>query len=159
MKKRIASVLAATAAAGTILTLTAAPAQADVNAPATSTAAAANCGGSLLRSYPLNYNGTKIGELAVYFDGSRNCARMNHAGPTYGVPLRTTAFIVACRETTPGPRCTYDGTPDTDDGTYSYYAGPVYASARNKCIHAAGDIYYAGAKRHVQVSPVAAHCR
>lgn len=126
---------------------------------ATGTAsAAANCSGSIVGHYPLKYNGTTIGELAVYWDGSRNCARMNHIGPTYGKSLRTTVFIVACRETSPSSRCTYNGSPDTDDGTYSYYAGPVYASAAKRCIHAAGDIYYAGTKRHVEVSPAAAHC-
>ncbi|MFC5058236.1 hypothetical protein [Saccharothrix xinjiangensis] len=123
-------------------------------------AAAQSCGGSLVGRYALNYGGSAIGELVVYYSSStgQNCARMNHLGATHGVALRTVVFIVACRETTPGPTCTYYGTPQVDDGTYAYYAGPRSVSASGRCIHAAGDIYYAGAKRHVQVSPVAAHC-
>jgi len=56
--------------------------------------------------------------------------------------------------------CHYYGAPDAQDGTYSLYAGPVHVTARGRCIHAAGDIYYATSttKRHVETSPAASHC-
>ncbi|MEU4519939.1 hypothetical protein AB0F52_14605 [Amycolatopsis sp. NPDC024027] len=132
-----------------------------VTLPATASAAT-SCSGSLIDRKVVSYGGADIAELAVYFNASTgvNCARMNHLGVTYGHPYRTAVFIVACTETSPASVCDYYGSPDAQDGTYSYYAGPVEVTARGRCIHAAGDIYYPSAsnKRHVETSPAASHC-
>jgi hypothetical protein len=132
-----------------------------VTLPATASAAT-NCSGTLIDRKVVSYGGADIAELAVYFNTSTgvNCARMNHLGVTYGQPYRTAVFIVACTETSPAAVCHYYGSPDAQDSTYSYYAGPVDVTASGRCIHAAGDIYYPSAsnKRHVETSPAASHC-
>ena len=134
-----------------------------VSLPGTASAAT-SCSGNLIDRKVVNYGGAPIAELAVYYDSStgQNCARMNHLGVTYNRSYRTTVFIVACTERTPGPVCHYYGAPDTQDGNYALYAGPVHVTARGRCIHAAGDIYYPTSaptnKRHVETSPPASHC-
>ncbi|WP_345018125.1 hypothetical protein [Actinomadura keratinilytica] len=148
---------ASTAAAGT----TAATAgQAPAAAAPPAAQAAANCTGRLIHRWPLRLANTKIGELVLYWDGSRktNCARMDHAGPTRGVRLRTAVWLAACRERR-GTTCTpVAGSPKADDGVYASYAGPVTVRGAGRCVHAAGDIYYRGAKRHIDSSPWLTHC-
>ena len=92
-------------------------------------AAAADCPGSLIESRNLDVGGKKVGELDVYYNAAtgNNCARMNHAGSTWGKKLKTRVWVGICAERTPGNKpCTYD--PNTDGvqvGDFEYYAGPV----------------------------------
>ncbi|WP_285497285.1 hypothetical protein [Actinomadura sp. NBRC 104425] len=121
---------------------------------------AANCTGRLIHRWPLRLANTKIGELVLYRDRTRKtaCARMNHVGPTRNVRLRTAVWLAACRERR-GTTCTpAAGSPKADDGVYASYAGPVTVRAAGRCVHAAGDIYYQGAKRHIDSSPWLAYC-
>ncbi|TDC44621.1 hypothetical protein E1281_33290 [Actinomadura sp. KC345] len=120
-------------------------------------AAAADCSGTLIDRKVAKYDGKPVAELVVYYKDGRNCARLNHLGVTRGKSLRTTVYLAACKETSPGPRCTPVRWPSTEDDDFKYYAGPVYQNARNRCIHAAGDIYFHG-KRHLETSPIASHC-
>ncbi|MEV5824437.1 hypothetical protein AB0L25_02555 [Spirillospora sp. NPDC052242] len=122
------------------------------------TAAAARCGGSLIDRKVAHYKGKPIAELVVYYQRGKNCAMLNHLGATRGKKLRTTVFLAACKETRPARACRYHGKPETQDGDFAYYAGPVWKAAGNRCIHAAGDIYFHG-KRHLETSPAASHCR
>ena len=67
-------------------------------------AAAADCPGSLIESRNLNVGGKKVGELDVYYNAAtgKNCARMNHAGSTWGKKLKTRVWVGICAERTPG---------------------------------------------------------
>ncbi|QFG21524.1 hypothetical protein [Actinomadura sp. WMMB 499] len=121
-------------------------------------ATAARCGGSLIDRKVARYQGKPIAELVVYYNRGKNCALLNHLGVTRGKRLRTTVFLAACKETRPSRACHFHGRPATEDGRFAYYAGPVSKAAGNRCIHAAGDIYFHG-KRHLETSPAASHCR
>ncbi|MBE1534010.1 hypothetical protein [Actinomadura algeriensis] len=120
--------------------------------------AAAGCGGSLVDRKVARYQGRPIAELVVYYQRGKNCAMLNHLGVTRGKKLRTSVFLAACKETSPARVCHYHGKPAAQDGRYAYYAGPVRKAAGDRCVHAAGDIYFHG-KRHLETSPAASHCR
>jgi hypothetical protein len=130
----------------------------------TADAASGSCPGSLIESRNLNVGGKKVGELDVYYDGAtgRNCARMNHAGSTWGKKLKTRAWIGICSEKTPGNKtCHYDpATDDVDLGSYSYYAGPVTTktSAAGRCIAASGYLWIGGVRYAVGTDPWIGHC-
>jgi hypothetical protein len=135
-----------------------------IGGPAPAGAAAGNCPGSLIESRNLNVGGKKVGELDVYYDSStgRNCARMNHAGSTWGKKLKTRAWIGICSERTPGNKtCHYDpATDDVDVGSYSYYAGPVTTktSAAGRCIAASGYLWINGTRYAVGTDPWVGRC-
>jgi hypothetical protein len=127
-------------------------------------AASGNCAGSLIESRNLNVGGKKVGELDVYYNRAtgRNCARMNHAGSTWGKKLMTRVWIGICSEKTPGNKtCHYDPATDAvDKGSYSYYAGPVTtkASAAGRCIAASGYLWMNGKRYAVGTDPWVGHC-
>jgi len=108
------------------------------------------CPGNLVLHKLLTYSGNTIGELDIYWDAStqKNCAKMNHGGPTWGVARETWAYIAKCQATTPTGTC-YVMNDDYDQGSYSYYAGPVKVTAGTHCIQANGWIYWDGARRKV----------
>jgi hypothetical protein len=127
-------------------------------------AASGSCAGSLIESRNLNVGGKKVGELDVYYSRAtgRNCARMNHAGSTWGKKLKTRVWIGICSEKTPGNKtCHYDpNTDDVDLGSYAYYAGPVTtkASAAGRCIAASGYLWMNGRRYAVGTDPWVGHC-
>ena len=127
-------------------------------------AASGQCAGSLIESRNLNVGGKKVGELNVYYNRAtgRNCARMNHAGDTWGKKLTTRVWIGICSETKPSNgTCHYDTTTDAvDKGNYAYYAGPVTtkASAAGKCIAASGYLWIGGTRYAVGTDPWVGHC-
>ena len=126
-----------------------------------------SCKGTLVESQPMKGDkGKKIGELDVYYDSAtgKNCAKLNHAGRTWGKRLKTRVWIGICSETTPNDHtCHYD--PKTDSrqvGPFKYFAGPVTTkkSAAGHCITATGDIWTKNGKKHsVSTHPWAGHCR
>ena len=128
------------------------------------TAASGTCAGSLIESRNLNVGGKKVGELDVYYNSAtgKNCARMNHAGSTWGKALKTRVWVGICSETTPGNKtCHYDPATDAvDEGSYRYYAGPATtkASARGRCIAASGYLWINGTRYAVGTSPWVGHC-
>jgi hypothetical protein len=132
--------------------------------PAQAGAAGAGCAGSLVESRALNVAGKKVGELAVYYDAAtgKNCAKMNHAGSTWGKRLKTRVWIGICAERKPGDGpCTYDPNTDAVDvGDYKYYAGPVTTkkSARGRCIAASGYLWIGGKRHAIGTSPWVGHC-
>lgn len=127
-------------------------------------AASGKCAGSLIESRNLNVGGKKVGELNVYYNRAtgRNCARMNHAGSTWGKRHKTRVWIGICSEKTPGNKtCHYDPSTDAVDvGKYRYYAGPVTtkASAAGKCIAASGYLWIGGTRYAVGTDPWVGHC-
>jgi hypothetical protein len=127
-------------------------------------AASGNCAGKLIESRNLKVGGKKVGELDVYYNAAngRNCARMNHAGSTWGKKLTTRVWVGICSEKKPGAKvCHYD--PKTDgvqQGAFKYYAGPVTtkASAKGRCIAASGYLWIGGTRYAVATSPWVGHC-
>jgi hypothetical protein len=140
---------------GTIVTLT---------GSSSARAASGSCAGSLIESRNLNVGGKKVGELDVYYNhaNGRNCARMNHAGSTWGKKLRTRVWVGICSETRPGNgACHYNPATDAvDEGSYAYYAGPATtkASAAGRCIAASGYLWIGGTRYAVGTSPWVGHC-
>ena len=126
--------------------------------------AAAGCPGSLIESRALNVGGKKVGELNVYYDAAsgKNCAKMNHAGSTWGKALKTRVWVGICSERKPGgATCHYDAKTDAVDvGNYRYYAGPATTkkSASGRCIAASGYLWIGGKRHTVGTSPWVGHC-
>ena len=149
------------AACAALSLTTSAPADATSRTKAT---AAASCSGSLIESRNLRVGGKKIGELNVYYSKAtgRNCAKMNHAGSTWGKKLKTRVWIGICSERKPGGNvCHYNNKTDAVDvGRYRYYAGPVTtkASAKGRCIAASGYIWRGGKRHVVGTKPWVGHC-
>ena len=127
-------------------------------------AASGSCAGSLIESRNLNVGGKKVGELDVYYNSAngRNCARMNHAGSTWGKKLKTRVWVGICSETKPtNGTCHYNAATDAVDvGSYAYYAGPATtkASAAGRCIAASGYLWIDGKRYAVGTSPWVGHC-
>ncbi|MCF6470383.1 spore-associated protein A [Nonomuraea sp. MG754425] len=121
-----AALASAVALAACVASLTAAPAGAAV--------AAGPCGSGykLVGTYDISKGG-KQGTLEVRWNAGtgKNCALAYGTGANYG----RTAYK--------GVRIKVHGTSGwagSDAGQYKYYAGPVYVTARGKCISVAGDI-------------------
>ena len=126
--------------------------------------AAAGCAGSLIESQNLVVGGKKVGELNVYYDSAtgKNCAKMNHAGSTWGKSLKTRVWVGICSERKPGGKtCHYDAATDAVDvGNYRYYAGPATTkkSAKGRCIAASGYLWLGGKRHAVSTQPWVGHC-
>ena len=135
-----------------------------IGGPAPAGAARENCPGTLIESRNLRVGGEKVGELNVYYNSAtgKNCARMNHAGSTWGKELMTRVWIGICSETRPGGSvCHYD--PDTDGvqkGKFKFWAGPVSTkvSAAGRCIAASGYLWMNGTRHEVSTQPWVGHC-
>jgi hypothetical protein len=127
-------------------------------------AAAGSCPGTLIESRNLVVNHHKVGELAVYYNSAtgKNCARMNHAGRTWGKSLKTRVWIGICSERKPGSSvCHYNTKTDAvNKGRFKYYAGPVTTkvSARGRCIAASGYLWIKGKRHVVGTQPWVGHC-
>ena len=149
------------ASAGALIAVLAAGITIAGSAPA---GAAAGCAGSLIESRNLNVGGKKVGELDVYYNAAtgKNCARMNHAGSTWGKRLKTRVWVGICSERKPGGKtCHYDAKTDAVDvGRYRYYAGPATTkkSARGRCIAASGYLWIGGRRHVVSTQPWVGHC-
>ncbi len=106
---------------------------------------AGDCAGGLIWHQNVMAGSTKIGELDIYYNASTgvNCAKMNHGGPTWGVPLHTFLDFYKCQQTTTAPRC--DVLEQRfDQGTYAYYAGPRKVTSPHNCVWAGGLITWQG---------------
>jgi hypothetical protein len=149
------------ASAGAVVASAAAALSVTGSAPA---GAAAGCAGSLIESQPLVVGGEKVGELNVYYDSAsgKNCAKMNHAGSTWGKRLKTRVWIGICSERKAGAKvCHYDTNTDAVDvGHYRYYAGPATTkkSAKGRCIAASGYLWINGTRHVVGTKPWVGHC-
>ncbi len=112
-----------------------------------------DCSGNLVWSKNLNYGGTKIGELDIYYNASTgvNCAKMNHGGPTWGVTRDTYVQIAKCQETSPSSTCVY-AAEDHDGGQFAYYAGPATVTAGSHCVSAGGYIFWQGSYHNVNTA-------
>jgi hypothetical protein len=137
VSRRLILLFATLLALGTVGVVAVAPNNVD--------AATGNCSGTRIDTYPLRYGGTQIAELTLYWNAStgKNCARLNHYGPTYGVASYTAVYLWSCSKPQQS-QCFIVGTAAPDAGSFSYYAGPVSVTGTNLCVMAAGVIHYAG---------------
>ncbi|WP_433243355.1 spore-associated protein A [Streptosporangium sp. CA-135522] len=116
-------------------------------ATAAPASAAGPCGSgyNLVGTYDIAYeSGTKTGTLEVRWNSSTgmNCALAYGYGDHYGAETSKWVEI----------RPSGSNSWDSDHGVYKYYAGPVYASARGRCI----DIFALVSDATISLSNV--HC-
>ncbi|MER6951114.1 hypothetical protein ABT294_44590 [Nonomuraea sp. NPDC000554] len=115
-------------------------------AGATSTAMAGPCGSGYNRVgvYAIPKSGPRTGTLEVYYNSGtgKNCALAYGYGSTAGKKTYKSVTIGVSSGTQ----------ADHDYGQFAQYAGPVYTSARNKCINVSGWI----GKTHRDLTKV--HC-
>lgn len=97
-------------------------------------------------------------ELDIWWDAAHgsNCAEMVHRGAAYGHAAFTEVDLYTCATDTPGQFCSPlgQGTPysASDQGGYSYYAGPVSVLAAGHCIYAVGYLNWGGGSYGIQTS-------
>src|ERR1700753_2807932 len=92
------------------------------------------------------------------FDSStgNNCAMTVAAGPAYGHASFIDVVLYRCKQTSPGPTCTYDADPG-DPGEYQFFAGPVSVHAPGRCISAFGELTYGNVTVYGELAG-AKHC-
>ncbi|NUW37433.1 spore-associated protein A [Nonomuraea sp. SMC257] len=109
----------------------------------TPASAAGPCGSGYNRIgvYAIPQSGPKVGSLEVYYNAGngKNCALAYGIGPDYYG--KSTYKDVAIR------RAGGSGGWVSNQGYFTYYAGPVYLSAQGTCIDLAG--YMGGTERYV----------
>lgn len=132
MKRRVLSVAAALGMAGVVGVVGATPAAAAASTPE----AACGSGYYVLESHTVGFDSSTnkpAGRVSLLYNASSgtNCVVTMHINGYVGDATTTEAGILV-----------QGGTWKRDKGTYSYYAGPVYASAANKCVKYTGGIEY-----------------
>ncbi|MEU6724063.1 hypothetical protein ABZ917_10160 [Nonomuraea wenchangensis] len=119
----------------TLLTGAALAASTTLVAGAAPAAAAGPCGSSYTRVgvYPIKRgDGTRTGTLEVHYSSStgKNCALTYGYGAYANTP--SWKSVVISRGDGSGE--------DSNSGTFTYYAGPVYVSAPGQCIDVQGTV-------------------
>ncbi|MEO3869763.1 spore-associated protein A [Nonomuraea sp. B12E4] len=113
--------------------------------------AAGKCGNGykLVGTYDIKLQGAEYGTLEISWNSSkgRNCAVAYGRGSTYGAKAYKSVRI----KTTGA-----SSWADSDHGEFKYYAGPVYVSARNKCITVLATVKGSGGYGDVRLN--GAHC-
>ncbi|MEO3891290.1 hypothetical protein [Nonomuraea sp. B5E05] len=113
--------------------------------------AAGPCGSGykLVGTYNIKLGGSKYGILEIRWNSGkgRNCAVAYGRGSTYG-----SKAYKSVRIKTSGA----SSWADSDSGQFEYYAGPVYVSARDKCITVLATVKGSGGYGDVRVDRV--HC-
>lgn len=116
--------------------------------------------GMLVDVYPINANGSKIGEIDLYYNranGGYNCVWTRTVGDAYRKAQHITITIDGC-DSNEGENCLADG-HDDDIGDYHTYAGPaVVTEASGACISVKGTITWGGATYEAGTNGKAAHC-
>ena len=96
--------------------------------------------GTNIETEPLKYNGTTYGYLNLYYNSANgyNCAETVSSSATNGVSKFMYVELDVCTQTSPGGNCTVQSYNkpyyDVDQGTYSYYAGPVGVYGAGHCL-------------------------
>ncbi|MEU3457656.1 hypothetical protein ABZ671_29245 [Micromonospora sp. NPDC006766] len=134
-RKVLASVAALAASFAAVQVITEAPSQ-----------AAVSCSGTVTyrKAVPAS---NPVMELVIYYNstnGGTNSACVNHLGAAYGKPAPTWVHISRCAQTSgKGNACAITEASTTDDGVYSYYAGPRgVTGTANNCVSASGGILW-----------------
>ncbi|MGF1426120.1 hypothetical protein [Kitasatospora sp. LaBMicrA B282] len=93
--------------------------------------AAALCGAGFSPDGEIDLNSETV---YLSYSGGTDCVVTMHVPGDWGSPIdNTTAWV----DTTPNPPAS-----QSDSGTYSYYAGPVYVYAPGQCIYWGGGDYW-----------------
>ncbi|MEO3869764.1 hypothetical protein ABGB18_13130 [Nonomuraea sp. B12E4] len=104
-------------------------------ASAVPASAAGPCGSGYTRIgvYNIPATGTKKGTLEVYYNSGsgKNCALAYGSGANYGTTTYKAVGIALP---------TSDGWADYEADDFKYYAGPVYVTAKGKCIDLVGAV-------------------
>jgi hypothetical protein len=137
-------------------------------APQIDTTTCANPG-MLVDVYPIKANGTKIGEVDLYYSRDKsfnvggvevngfNCAWTRTVGPAYGKAQHIAISLIGC-DSNAGEDCVGDG-QDSDIGDYHFYAGPASSTGSGgSCISVEGTITWNGATYKGGTDGKAAHC-
>jgi len=132
IQKRILSVGSALGIAGIVGLAGATPAAAAASTPE----AACGSGYSVLESHTVGYDkstGKPAARVSLLYNASNgyNCVVTMHINGYVGYGATTEAGILV-----------EGGSWKRDKAEYSYYAGPVYAYAANKCVKYTGGIEY-----------------
>lgn len=160
----IAVILAITALA--LPTARESTAHAAALAPATVTSQCTSSLGTLIETDPIKAGSTTLGALNVYYNSANgyNCAETTSATATYGVSKYMQAALITCTQTSTSSTCTPRSENDgpyyaSDEGSYSYYAGPVGVNGSGHCIMAFGEIDWKGGDYTVNThGGGASHC-
>lgn len=115
---------------------------------------AVSCSGSVTFRQAVNYAGSAIGELIIYYNssnGGTNSACFYHRGASYNVAAPTYVKIFRCAERSgEGQACTPTASSSPDSGNFQKFAGPVgVTGTSNYCVAAYGDIQWRGALYYV----------
>lgn len=121
---------------------------------AQATQTSTSCIGTLVSSEPFYYVSNQIFAWQnVYWDAStgENCAILQSGNMDWGVAKPMSIAVYTCATDT-GPRFKGDdvcaqlaGTKvETDEGNYSYFAGPVSASGAGHCVEVEASVSYNG---------------
>ncbi|HEX7838863.1 MAG TPA: hypothetical protein VF469_15405, partial [Kofleriaceae bacterium] len=72
-----------------------------------------SCPGGRIEHIPMDSGSTTLAFLDVFFDSStgNNCAMTVAAGNASGHASSIDVLLVRCKEASPGPTCTFEGTP------------------------------------------------
>ncbi len=132
MRRRIYSIGVAVGLAGAMGLVGAAPAAAAASTPE----AACGSGYKVLESHTVGYDKSTdkpAGRVSLLYNASNgyNCVVTMHINGYVGYGATTEAGIIV-----------EGGSWKRDKKEYSYYAGPVYAYAANKCVKYTGGIEY-----------------
>jgi hypothetical protein len=120
--------------------------------------AGSSCPGTRIEHIPLKPGSPALGFLDVYFDSAtgNNCALTVSAGSAAGKASSIDVCLIRCKETSPGPICTFDG-ESCDSGPFHSFAGPVFEHAPGHCISAFGDLQFGNTFVSAELSG-ATHC-
>ncbi|NUO44035.1 MAG: hypothetical protein HOV82_18610 [Streptomyces sp.] len=132
IKRRISSVAAGLGIAGVVGLVGATPAAAAASTPE----AACGSGYYVLESHTVGYDkstGKPAARVSLLYNASsgNNCVVTMHINGYVGYGAVTEAGILV-----------EGGSWKRDKAEYQYYAGPVYASAANKCVKYTGGVEY-----------------
>jgi len=133
--KRVLAVLVAMVAIAAGVTISAPAAQ-----------AAISCSGTIIYD---QVQSSGLGELVIYYNstnGGTNSACFYHHGASYGRSAPTFVAIYRCEErSNEGAACTHTGSPGSQSGDFSYFAGPVgVTGVADYCVEAMGQIVWGG---------------
>lgn len=119
------------------------------------------CPGTLIEHRAIaNNNGTVLGWLDLYWDGTNNCAETVSSSITWGTRKEMGVSIQSCL-TSDAQDGTCDGPiadQDDDIGQFSYYAGPASVNGTRYCVGASGWLVWNGNTHSVNTPGPWGHC-
>lgn len=116
---------------------------------ASATQTSSSCVGTLVQDTPLigDQSGKTLGYVELYWDSAtgQNCAITESSSYTWGKPKYMGVWLTRCTTDNPNVECANESTntpSNYNDGTFSYYAGPVSVPGAGYCVTFMGEIAY-----------------